>query len=56
MILKTWEKRALCGMLNALSPNGKQDPQDPLRLPKRLERLMGETQSSATNTTNTKEN
>lgn len=56
MILKTWEKRALNGILNALSPNGKQDPRNPLKLPKRLERLMEETQSPAVDTTQQQEN
>lgn len=48
IVLKTWEKRALKGMLSALSPKGKEEPQNPMQLPRRLERLMEETQSAAT--------
>lgn len=42
-IIHTWEKRALTGMLTALDPTWKRTGEGQPSLPRRLERLIGQT-------------
>ena len=42
-IINTWEKRALMGMLTALDPTWKQAGEGQPSLPRRLEKLIGQT-------------
>jgi len=42
-IINTWEKRALTGMLTALDPTWKQAEEGQPTLPRRLEKLIGQT-------------
>ena len=42
-VINTWEKRAFTGMLTALDPTWKQAEEEHPSLPRRLERLIGQT-------------
>lgn len=42
-VVHTWEKKALTGMLTALDPSWKKPEEGQLNLPRRLEKLIGQT-------------
>jgi transposase-like protein len=42
-VIRSWENRALAGMLGALDPNWNQSVQNPCELPERLEKLLVQT-------------
>ena len=46
-ILRSWESRALSGMLTALDPNWRQPAEKPCALPERLEKLLIQTTKPA---------
>jgi hypothetical protein len=47
-ILRSWESRALSGMLTALDPNWRQPAEKACALPERLEKLLVQTTRPAT--------
>ena len=47
-VLRSWESRALSGMLSALDPNWRQPAEKPCALPERLEKLLVQTTTPVT--------
>lgn len=52
-VLRSWESRALAGMLGALDPNWRQPAEKPCALPERLETLLVRTTGAAAKTEST---